>query len=171
MSIFGNIMHETSWYLAQLKPNAHRIAERNLRRQGFETFLPLVEVTRRKSTTFVNELRPLFPGYMFVGFKPNAMPWRKINSTHGVSRLVSFNGVPKLVPSSLVSELRNRCDGDGRLLPSQAPIVGTNIKISAGPFTEFVGTVEKIETNQRIWVLLDLLGQKTRVLIDKTEVN
>ena len=69
MSIFGNIMHETSWYLAQLKPNAHRIAERNLRRQEFETFLLPVEVTRRKSTTFVNELRPLFPGYIVRGLQ------------------------------------------------------------------------------------------------------
>ena len=171
MSIFGNIMYETSWYLAQLKPNAHRIAERNLRRQGFETFLLLVEVTRRKSTTFVNELRPLFPGYMFEGVPCSAKPWSKVNSTQGVSRLVSFDGVPKLVPSALVLELRDRCDGNGELLTSAVPMVGTNIKIANGPFTEFVGTVEKIETNQRVWVLLDLLGQKIRVLIDRTEVN
>ncbi len=54
------------WYLIQFKPNSHRLAERNLLRQGFETFLPMQEVTRRKASRFVNDLRPLFPGYMFV---------------------------------------------------------------------------------------------------------
>ena len=35
-----------SWYVVQFKPNSHKIALRNLQRQGFETFLPMHEVTR-----------------------------------------------------------------------------------------------------------------------------
>ena len=54
------------WYLIQLKPNSHRLAERNLNRQGFETFLPMQKITRRKASRFVSDLKPLFPGYMFV---------------------------------------------------------------------------------------------------------
>ena len=33
----------TSWFLAQLKPNCANIADRNLKRQGFQTFLPVEE--------------------------------------------------------------------------------------------------------------------------------
>ena len=36
-----------SWYIVQFKPNSHKIAVRNLERQGFGTFLPMHEVTRR----------------------------------------------------------------------------------------------------------------------------
>ena len=115
---------------------------------------------------FVNELRPLFPGYMFVGFTSNATPWRKVNSTQGVSRLVSFDGVPKPVPISLVLELCDRCDGNGKLLPSQEPLVGTNITISTGPFTEFVAKVEKVDPDKRVWVLLEMMNQTVTVKLD-----
>ena len=171
MSIFGNIMDETSWYLAQLKPNAHRIAERNLRRQGFETFLPLLEVTRRKSTTFVNELSPLFPGYMFVGFKPNVMPWSKINSTQGVSRIVAIRGRPTIVPAELISELKGRCDTNGRLIPIPNISIGAKVKINSGPFTQFVGTVEGMSSEKRVWVLLELMGRRSKVIISTNELS
>ena len=62
----GKMKH---WYLIQFKPNSHRLAERNLRQQGFETFLPMQKITHRKISRFVNDLKPLFPGYMFVSVK------------------------------------------------------------------------------------------------------
>ena len=58
----------TTWFLAQLKPNSHRIAERNLARQGVRTFLPLQEETKRARGRFTTQMRPLFPGYLFVAF-------------------------------------------------------------------------------------------------------
>jgi transcriptional antiterminator RfaH len=64
-----------NWYLIQFKPNSHQIAARNLIRQGFEIFLPLQEITKRKDTKFTNVLRPLFPGYMFVSFAPETAPF------------------------------------------------------------------------------------------------
>ena len=86
------------WYLIQFKPNSHRLAERNLQRQGFETFLPMQKITRRKASRFVSDLKPLFPGYMFVSVNSDLAPWRSINSTIGVSKLVSFEGKPKPLP-------------------------------------------------------------------------
>jgi transcriptional antiterminator RfaH len=59
-------MKMLNWYLVQLKPNGHRLAKMNLERQGFKTFLPLQNVTKRSAHKFVDRLVPLFPGYMFV---------------------------------------------------------------------------------------------------------
>ena len=106
------------WFLIQFKPNAHRMAERNLNQQGFSTFLPLEEVTIRAYPKFINVLRPVFPGYMFVNVETNVYPWRKIKNTFGVSRIVSVEGIPKPVPSQLVSCLMSRCDKLGKLLPT-----------------------------------------------------
>ena len=76
------------WYLVHCKPNSEQIAFRNLRNQGFSAFLPLQKLTKRKSISFQAQVRPLFPGYMFVAQNPNAGQWRKINNTRGVARLV-----------------------------------------------------------------------------------
>ena len=45
-----------NWYLVELKLNSHRLAEQNLHRQGFENFLPMNEVIKRKGFRFINSL-------------------------------------------------------------------------------------------------------------------
>ncbi|MDB0073747.1 hypothetical protein N9F00_04115 [Planktomarina temperata] len=63
-----------SWYIVQFKPNSHKIAVRNLQRQGSETFLPMHEVTWRTVVKFETVIRPLFAGYMFVARRPRDSP-------------------------------------------------------------------------------------------------
>ena len=58
----------TSWFLAQLKPNCANIADKNLKRQGFNTFLPMEEETRQRNGKFVTAMQAAVPGYIFVAF-------------------------------------------------------------------------------------------------------
>ena len=151
------------WHLVQFKPNSHHLAVRNLQRQGFETFLPLQKITTRKAPCFNVDLRPLFPGYMFVGVELDAAPWRTINSTIGVSRLVSFANNYKPLPLDLISGLLLRCDEAGKLLPPKTLNAGDSVEVLTGPFANFVATVEKIDAQQRVWVLMEFMGQSTRM--------
>ncbi|SOC21262.1 transcription termination/antitermination protein NusG [Rhodobacter maris] len=161
-----------AWFLAQLKPNSAAIAERNLHRQGFRTFLPLEPETRKRGGKFVDVTRPLFPGYLFVAFDPARGHWRSINSTQGVARLVSFGNAPAPVPSELVSGLIRRCDDDGKLLPTDARslVPGDRVRLQTGPFADFVAEVESLASDQRIWVLIDLMGNRTRMQLGAGQV-
>ena len=87
-----------NWYLVQLKPNGHKLAKANLERQGFNTFLPLQNVTKRTAQKFMDRTVPLFGGYMFVELDVAQNSWRKVNSTLGVARIVSLGGTPTPVP-------------------------------------------------------------------------
>ena len=151
------------WYILQFKPNSHHQAVKNLTRQGFETFLPLHDTTSRKLSRFVNTSKPLFPGYMFVRFDRTEPKWHKINNTYGVSRLVTFNSILKSVPTIFVDNLMKRCDLSGKLLPLHNLKKGDQVKIIKGPFANFIATVEKYETDQRIWILMDLMGRTIKV--------
>ena len=155
-----------TWFLAQLKPNSHRIAERNLHRQSFQTFLPVHEETTRRNGRFAVSVKPLFPGYLFVVIDTFAGDWHKINSTYGVTKLVSFSKQPAPVPGSLVSALKRRCDDSGKLLPTRDLRPGDNVKLTSGPFAEFMAEIERIEPDRRTWVLLDLMGRTTRLAIN-----
>ena len=159
------------WYLIQFKPNSYRLAERNLHRQGFETFLPMQKITRRKASRFVSDLKPLFPGYMFVRVNSDLAPWRTINSTIGVSKLVSFEGKPKPLPLQLISGLMLRCDASGTLLPPQSLSEGNSVEMLTGPFANFIATVDTIDPEQRIWVLMDFMGQKTRMQVTADQLQ
>lgn len=155
----------TSWFLAQFKPNNHNIAERNLMRQGFRTFLPMQEETKRARGKFVTQMRPLFPGYLFVALDMLRGGWRAVNSTYGITRLVSLGKEPKPVPLDLVSQLMLRCNREGRRLQPKMLKPGDEVLLTKGPFTDFVATIESIAPDRRVYVLMELMGVQTRVTV------
>jgi len=160
-----------SWFVAQTKPNCNQIAVRNLARQGFQSFLPLEERTVRTSAKFVTKMRPLFPGYVFISLDPSSGGWRTINSTYGISRIVCVGNSPRAVPSELVTALMERCDESGKLLPPRVFMPGDQVALLKGPFANFVATVESVAPDQRIWVLLELLGAARRVAVGRADLR
>lgn len=160
-----------AWFLAQLKPNSAKIAERNLARQGFETFLPVEETTRKRSGKFVTVMQPLFPGYVFVSLDLAQGLWRKVNSTAGVSRLVSFSSAPAAVPDGLVDALKQRCSSEGQLLPEESFSPGDIVRIRTGPFSDALAEIERTSADRRVWVLMDIMGGKTRVAVSKDMIS
>ena len=160
-----------NWYLIQFKRNSHWIAERNLNEQGFKTFLPLQDFTGKHRSKFLTTIKPLFPGYMFVSINSDGAPWQKINSTPGVSRLICQDRVPKIVPAAVVSGLLSRCDSSGKFISSNAIQCGDTVEIQSGALANFIATVESIECDRRIWVLMDLMGQITRVQVASEQLR
>ena len=150
------------WFVLQFKSNSHNQAVQNLNRQGFETFLPLSNITSRRSSRFMSTTKPLFPGYMFITFDRTDSKWHKINSTYGVSRLITFNSTLKSLPNEFMDNLMARYDSSGKLLPIEKLKKGDQVKILKGPFANFIANIETYETDQRIWVLIDLMGRRTK---------
>ncbi len=163
----GNTMDGHVWHLAQVKPNAYRIAQRNLERQGFSVFNPLQDLTRKTRGQFVTRPLPLFPGYLFVCFDPLSGGYRQVNATLGISRLVSFGERPAEVPGDLIAALMSRCDAQGRMVQPAEVQAGDRVRFVKGPFADFVATIDSIESDRRIWVLMDLLGRDTRISIER----
>ena len=164
-------IRDLRWYLIQCKPNAAQIAVRNLENQSFGTFLPLQEITKRKGKIFQRQIRPLFPGYLFVQVAPDEGPWRQINSTRGVVRLVRLGVEPSAVPNEIVEALVAQCDTQSILRqisetqPSQFH-AGNQAQVTQGPFSGFIATISDIDPNNRIHILIEIMGQATRVAIN-----
>ncbi|WP_426183721.1 transcription termination/antitermination protein NusG [Rhizorhabdus sp. FW153] len=155
------------WYVAQLKPNAGAIAERNLRRQGFELFVPQERCAVRGATAFRTVRRPLFPGYVFVRagadmVVPSAA-LRAVNGTQGIVRLVSFGANPAPLPPGFVEALIDRYDEGGRMAPPPPLREGDRVRMASAPFVDMIGSIEKVGAERRVWILLDLLGTKVRL--------
>ena len=162
------MMRNLRWYLAQCKPNAAQIAVRNLENQSFGTFLPLQEITKRKGRIFQRQIRPLFPGYLFVQIDPDQGPWRQVNSTRGVTRLVRLGAEPSVVPNEIVQTLIARCDTQSILRQTSETQLhaGNQAQVTQGAFSGFIATISEIEPNNRINILIEIMGQTTKVAID-----
>lgn len=161
-----------SWFVGQLKPNGLALAERNLTRQGIESFCPWQVETHRRSGQLRDVRRPLFPGYIFVRLDPRAGLWGAVNSTRGLTRLVQTDPrAPTPLPDALIAGLRARCAADGQLAapPKLAP--GDPVRVIAGPFAEFVTRIESIRPDARIRVLFDLMQRAVVVDLDPAQVR
>jgi transcriptional antiterminator RfaH len=155
------------WYLAQIKPNSLAIARRNLLRQDFPVFAPQRLETRRQGPRFRTEPRPLFPGYLFIALDPSTSRWRAVNSTVGVTRLVAFGGKPAPVPRGLVEQMSLGCDADGIMLPPDSLSPGDHVVVTSGPFAGLLAAVERCDPDRRVWILIDVMGQQTRLQLPR----
>ncbi len=158
------IPESARWYVVQVKPNDVTRALTNLERQGFETFMPMRLKTIRHARQMKNVLKPIFLNYLFVRFAAESASWRKINSTFGVLRLISFGkNLPTPVPVDLMAGLRARCDDAQILQPLDDLRTGEKVMILSGPFANFVGEIETFIADDCVRLLFEYMGQVTRV--------
>mgnify|MGYP001391395465 FL=1 len=151
---------KNSWYVAQLKPNGFNKAQLNLSRQGFECFMPMRKVTLRHARKLTAGLRPIFPGYIFIKFGLDNADWRKINSTLGVNRLISFHGGrPAQIPEALMAGFMARCDDQHMLKPISDWKTGDTARLISGPFADFIGEVEELVSGERVKLLFKFMEQ------------
>ncbi|MEQ3748525.1 MAG: transcription termination/antitermination NusG family protein [Celeribacter sp.] len=156
-----------NWFVAQLKPNGLAMAQRNLDRQGLQHFAPLRHEAVRTPRGMGRRARPLFPGYIFVTLEPFSPQWRAVSATRGISRLVIADPrSPRPLPDAFLDELRARCDASGTLCAARDAFApGDQVRILSGPFAEIVAMVDHLDEEDRLRLIMDLLGQKVTVTI------
>jgi len=155
------------WYVVQTQVNGEAKAAQNLQRQGYEIYLPRYLKRRRHARKVDFTAKPLFPRYIFVAVDMATQRWRSIQSTFGVSRLVSNGDDPAVVPEGVVLALRAREDDKGFVKmdfrPTFAP--GDKVRVLAGAFMDSAGLFNGIADHDRVSILLDMLGRQVRVLL------
>ncbi len=160
------------WYVAQLKPNGFNKAQLNLVRQGFVCFMPMRKVTVRHARKLSTGLRPIFPGYIFISFGLDKGDWRKINSTLGVNRLISFHeGRPTQIPEALIKGMMARCDDMNVLKPISDWKTGEKVRLVSGPFADYIGLVEDLVSGDRVRLLFQFMEKNKVVEVSSVDLE
>ena len=91
----------------------------------------------------------------------------RVNTAPGVAYLVSVGDQPAAVADSIIDEIKGREDDDGfiRLGRGQRFSQGDPVKISDGALCNHIGLFHCVTDNDRVIILLDLLGRQTRVKV------
>lgn len=161
----------TRWYAVQTQVHAESKATHHLGRQGFEVYLPRYLKSRRHARRVDTVAAPLFPRYLFVSIDTATQRWHSIQSTFGVTRLVTNGDVPAVVSPAIIEGLKYREDASGFVQLERRPrfAAGDKVRVLEGAFSECLGLFEAISGRDRAAILLDLLGRKVRVVLD-TEI-
>jgi transcriptional antiterminator RfaH len=109
----------------------------------------------------------LFPGYLFIqlDFQDN---WSPLRSTRGVLRIVAFGNQPLAVESSLVEELKLR---ERRALGGLELVSGEFVQILEGPFAELQAIYLRMDGDERVVLLLNLLQRQQQVTLPIRDIT
>lgn len=160
------------WYLIHSKPRQEEVAKENLERQGYSTYLPLLRTPRRRMGRRIIRIEPMFPRYFFIHLDTETDNWAPIRSTIGVSTLVRFGMTPSAVPDDLIEILRQRDDSAGvQDIPMHEFKAGQKIRIEEGPFMGYEGIYLAKSSQERVLVLLDIVGKTAKARVDVTALG
>lgn len=160
------------WYLVYSRPRRERVAIQNLERQGYESYLPLIQRHRRRQGRRIIQIEPMFPRYLFIHLDAETDNWSPIRSTKGVSTLVKFGLQPAVVPHHLVEGLKSRDNKDGiqKLLPGDFK-PGHRVRIGEGPLMGYEGIFLAKSSQERVTILLNIVNKYRRVSANPAQLE
>ena len=162
----------SDWYVLQLKPNGLKLAQTNLARQGYQTLMPMREVSQQARYGLKSVKRPLFSGYLFFGHAEGPINWRAIANTRGVTRVVNgTDGQPAPLPSEFANGLIQATAKDGMLIAMTDYRSGDAVSVINGPFSGWLARVIAADDEGRVRLLIDIMGRKTALEIASEDLE
>ncbi len=172
------IIHSYSGQEERVKNNLEqRIESLDVRDRIFRVEIPTEEEIEIREGKRRQIQKKVFPGYLLVCMTMDTQTWQIVRNTPGVTGFVSVENerTGQLEPVPLeASEL----EAIFRRIESPTPRVrvgfelGQNVRITEGPFTDFIGTVNDIFTEKgKVQVLVSFFGRETPVELDFRQVE
>lgn len=159
------------WAVVYTHAQKEFFAKIHLEQQGFIVYLPCYQKKLKLNASPVT--KTLFPRYLFVEIKDNQI-WRPISSTRGVQNLLLSSKLkPQTLPSSFIDSLKALENEDGFIeiqLPNKLR-PGTSIRINQGGFEGQVGKIIGMDTNERIKILINILGTQTEITTSEDKIE
>ncbi len=166
------VIHTYSGHEQKVKINLEkRLKFFKLQEQVEEIFIPTEQKIEVKEGKRREVTKHLYPGYVFIKTVLNDEIFSVVKGTPGVTAFVGT--ATKAVPLSdkQVEAIRTYSEQDTAHFETQFNI-GEGIKITDGPFADFVGTVDEIDQERgKIKVLVSIFGRETPVELDFLQVG
>lgn len=161
------------WHVVHTHANAEWKALANLRRQGFEAYLPRYRKFRRHARKTEVVAAPLFPRYLFLRLDAGKERWRSVLSTFGVAALICRDGAPAPIPDGIVEGIQAREDADAFIdLTRQAELKpGDAVRVMSGTFADHAARFLGLAARERVVLLLDILGRSLRIEVPRESVT
>ena len=147
-----------NWYVVRTEPRAEYLAADELKRDGYDIYLPRVTIPQTSGKRLE---RPLFPGYLFLRCDPQTQGWPTFRKGNRVSGWVDFGGVVPSLPDGVVTALMQRLEtvnSQGGLWKRFRP--GDRVRVSSNNLQSLAEVTEEAKSPQsRVKVLLRFMGR------------
>ena len=166
------VIHTYSGYEDRVKQNLeHRIDSMNVKDRVFQIIVPREKEIEVRDGLRKPIERKIFPGYVLVQMVMDDESWYVVRNTPGVTGFVGSGNKPAPLEEEEVRSIL-------RKMESEAPKVkvgfqkGQGVRITDGPFVDFVGVVDEIRPDQgKVRVMVSFFGRETPVELDFLQVE
>ncbi len=175
---------EKKWYVVRTvsgkEKKVKELIESEIRNKKLEDFVSQVLIPTEKIYVLRNgkkesKERISFPGYVIIeAIMAGEIPHLIRNMTNVIGFLGSSSGEPTPLRESEVRRILGKMDElaekDEEI--SIPFIIGESVKITAGPFNGFTGTIEEVhEEKKKLKVIVKIFGRRTPVELGFTQVE
>lgn len=160
------------WILIYTKPQHEKRASENLRKQGFNTFLPLISPANKNGNSA--QPVPVFPRYLFVQINLALGNWSTIQSSYGVNKIVMFSEKLTSIPEQIIESIQNKLDKTG-VFKEMVSFVdyekGDAVSIKNGRFEGIDAVFLSKKSKDRVSLLLKLLNTSVLADLDESSIG
>jgi transcriptional antiterminator NusG len=177
LSVAGNqkswfVVHTYSGYEERVKKNLEqRIKYMDSGEEISQVIIPTEVEIEVKEGQRRNVNKKILPGYILVQMEMSDQSWNIVRNTPGVTGFVGSGNKPTPLEEGEVNQILKQME-------AEAPRVrvgfrkGQSVRVTSGPFIDFVGVVDEISLDKgKVKVLLSLFGRETPVELDFLQVE
>ena len=165
------VIHTQTGYESRVKKAMdQRIKSLGVKDRIFDIVIPTREITVVKKGKKSKTTEKVFPGYVFIKMILDDDSWLVVRTTEGVTGFVGAGLKPTPISEKEVQAIVKFVEQEQPKFRTKFS-VGEAVKITEGPFTEMLGTIESIDEDRgKVEVLVSIFDRETPVELDFLQV-
>ncbi|OGK21986.1 transcription termination/antitermination protein NusG [Candidatus Roizmanbacteria bacterium RIFCSPHIGHO2_01_FULL_39_8] len=165
------VIHVQTGYEARVKTGLEqRIKSLGVEDKIFDVVIPMREIVIVKKGKKSKAKEKVFPGYVLVRMILNDDSWLVVRTTEGVTGFVGAGLKPTPISDKEVEAIMKFVQQEQPKFKTKFS-VGEAVKITNGPFADFLGTIEAIDEEKgKVRVLVSIFDRETPVELDFLQV-
>src|SRR4029450_6426843 len=172
------VIHTYSGYENKVKANLeHRIESMGMEDKIFQVLVPMEDEIEIRQGQRHTVQKKVYPGYVLVEMILDPESWFVVRNTPGVTSFVGGGNIPGSRKDAGPREgqevkTNRRQMGVEPRTYRVAFQKGQSVRVTDGPFAEFIGTVDEVNPERnKIKVLVSIFGRETPVELDFLQVE
>jgi transcriptional antiterminator NusG len=171
---------DAKWYIVHTysghenkvaKSLKQRLESMGFENRIFDIIVPTRETFKVSGGKKETVKEKIFPGYVLVKMILDDESWLLVRTTQGVTAFIGAGNKPTPISDKEVAAIQKFMATEEPLYKASF-VVGEAVKITDGPFTDFLGTIDNIdEAKGKLKVLVSIFGRETPVELDFLQVS
>lgn len=170
---------EAKWYVIHIQTGyeqrvkaalEQRVKSLGVEDKVFDIVIPMREIVVVKKGKKSKANEKVFPGYILVRMILDDQSWLVVRTTEGVTGFVGAGLKPTPISEKEVEAIMRFVQQTQPKFKAKFS-VGEAVKITEGPFADFLGTIDKIDEEKgKVRVLVSIFDRETPVELDFLQV-